>query len=454
MRRTVGVGLTFVLAAACSSGSDDAPTFGYGAQPLLLRAGQTVELPGLAVLGEAFTVEPALPAGLQLDPSTGTIHGSPTAAAPAQTFTVRGMFGRFELTATLQLAIGAALPAEVTSLEAGFAIERIADLTQAPGKFAIAPDGRAFVTERGSGVIRIVDTDGTLLATPFATVSVTTGSHRGLLGLALSPTFASDARVFALATTPAGGGKPERSVLYRWTEAVGIGQAQVVLLDDLPVASINNGGALCFDATGMLLVSIGDTEDPTLAQSDSSLAGKLLRIDPEDGSVPADNPNPASAIFAKGFRNTWALAIEPTAGTVFGADNGPTNDDELNFVQPGRNFEWGAAPGADFGAVTGVQLRRWPDVVVPTGLAFGDAAAQGDWPAMHQRSLFLSFYDEEVVLRFELSGALRTDIDREVEFLRLLPSGIDNKPVDLLRGPDGSLWLLTFAALYRIDRIR
>jgi glucose/arabinose dehydrogenase len=233
----------------------------------------------------------------------------------------------------------------------------------------------------------------------------------------------------------------------------GLGQNQLVLRSDLPVATINNGGALCFDADGMLVVSIGDTEAPSAAQSDGSLAGKLLRLDPADGSAAAGNPQPGSPVLCKGLRNVFALAREPNSGGLFAADNGPADNDELLLVQPGRNFQWGAAPGVDFGAATGLLLRLWPDVVVPTGLAFVPNGAT-DWPAAHRESLFLSLYDEEVVERFRLSGSLRTEIDDEQRFLSMVPDGVQNKPVDLQWGPDGVLWLLTFEALYRIHRIR
>ncbi len=438
---------------ACSGGGGE-PVFDFGSRPVLLRAGEAFELAPTTATGSDFVVTPDLPAGLGLDPATGAIRGTPTAASTSEGYVVRGMLNGREVTDTVQLAIGAVLPAEVASLESGFAVERFATLTQAPGKFAVAPDGRVFVCERASGVIRIVDPSGALLSTPFATVAVTTGNHRGLLGIVLSPDFATDARVFGLATVPAGSGKPERSVLYRWTDAAGIGQNRTVLLDDLPVSVINNGGALCFDADGMLVVSVGDVEDASLAQADGSLAGKLLRIDPDDGSVPADNPSPASPVFAKGLRNVWALTVDPIAGSLFAADNGPANNDELLLVQAGRNFEWGAQPGEQFGALAGLQLRLWTDVVVPTGLAFARAEQMPDWPAAQLRSLFVSLYDEEIVLRLEMSGALRTDIDREVPFLTFRPDGISNKPVDLVRAADGKLWLLTFSAIYRIDRIR
>lgn len=446
--------LCLPLLFACSGGGgSSAPVLDYGGEPMRLRAGEPVALAGVNGVGSGFVAVPPLPNGLLLDPASGAISGSATSTAAVTTHQVTGLVGEVVVTATLQIAVGASLPAEVAWLESGFAIERFATLTEAPGKFALAPDGSVFVSERSSGVVRRIDAGGTLQATPFATVQVTTGSHRGLLGLAVSPTFASDHYVFALATVPAGSGLPERSVLYRWTEVAGIGQNQVVLRSDLPVATINNGGALCFDQGGMLVVSIGDTESSSAAQSDGSLAGKLLRLDPADGSAAADNPQSGSPVLCKGLRNVFALTLEPNSGGLFAADNGPADNDELLLVQPGRNFQWGASPGVDFGAATGLLLRLWPDVVVPTGLAFvpNDAA---DWPAAHRESLFLSLYDEEVIERFRMSGSLRTEIDDEQRFLSMAPDGVQHKPVDLQWGPDGALWLLTFTALYRIDRIR
>lgn len=443
-----------VLLAACSGGGGGAPSFDFGDEALLLRVGEPVQAVPTTATGADFTVAPPLPAGLQLDAATGAITGTPSMVAAGQDYVVTGRLGDLTVSAAVHVAVGSALPAEIASLEAGFAVERFATLALPPAKMALAPDGRVFVTELGSGVLRLVDATGALQPTPFVTVPVLTGSHRGLLGVALSPDFANDGRVFAIACTPAGSGKPDRSVLYRWNDTGGLAQNQVVLLDDLPVSTLNNGGALCFDATGALLVSIGDTEDPARAQSDASFAGKILRLDPDDGSAAADNPTPGDRVFAKGLRNTFALTVDPVTTLPLLADNGPASDDELDLLQPGRNFEWGAPPGSDFGALTGTQLRHWPDVVVPTSLAFRDAGDALDWPAAHERSLYLTLYDDEVVQRFELSGSQRTDIDREVEFLRFVPDATANKPLDIQRGPDGRLWILTFTHVYRVDRIR
>ena len=74
-------------------------------------------------------------------------------------------------------------------------------------------------------------------------------------------------------------------------------------------------------------MSLGDTGDPALAQDPASLAGKVLRYT-ADGDLPADNPDPARPLWCRGLRNTFTLALHPVTGGVFGADNGPDEDDE------------------------------------------------------------------------------------------------------------------------------
>lgn len=446
--------LPTLLLAACGAGTTvGTPTLDYGGE-LLLRVGEPVAVAGANANGSDFVALPPLPAGLQVDPANGAITGTPTAVAAGQDYFVQGRVGDRVVGAQVHLAVGPALPAEVTSLEAGFAIATVAELPVHPAKLAIAPDGRAFVTELASGVVRVIAADGSLQATPFATVPVANGSHRGLLGIALSPHFADDGLVFACACDPGTTTVPVHGVLYRWRDVGDLGVEQTVLRDDLPVATLDNGGALCFDATGMLLLTVGDTEDPALAQDDGSLAGKLLRLDPSDGSAAAGNPVDGDPVVAKGLRNTFAIARDPATDLVWFADNGPTTDDELNLLQPGRNYEWGAPPDVGFGALTGTRLRLWPEVVVPTGVAFRDAADALDWPDAYDGSVYVALYGDEVVRRFERSGPLRTDLDREVDFVTFLPDANRQKPLDVQRGPDGRLWVLTFTHVYRIDRIR
>jgi glucose/arabinose dehydrogenase len=141
--------------------------------------------------------------------------------------------------------------------------------------------------------------------------------------------------------------------------------------------------------------------------------------------------------------------VHPRTGGVFGADNGPATGDELSFLQAGRNFEWGAPLGFSFGAATGFTMRRWDDVVVPTGLAFHGGAGLGEAFA---DDLLMTLYDSEEVLRLDLSGEHLTEIDAESALLRFAPRGIDNKPLHVAVGPEGDVWVTTFTAIYRVYR--
>jgi glucose/arabinose dehydrogenase len=395
-----------------------------------------------------FTVEPALPAGLTLDGATGEVAGTPSVEAAAEDYVVTASNAGGSAETTLNLVVGPALPPEFASLKAGFAVDVLLASALKPVKLALAPDGRLFFNELDTGNVRILDAQGGLQTAPFATLPVITGGHRGLLGLALAPDFALSGHVYAMACTPAAGMQADRVRVVRWTEVAGAGTNETVILDDLPISTINDGGELVFDLSGDLFVSLGDVENPALAQDTASPAGKVLRITPA-GGIPADNPDPTSRAFCLGLRNTFGMAVHPTTGGLFGVDNGPAANDELNFVQPGKNFEWGAQSAIP-GSVAGFKVRTWPTVIVPTALAWHHG---GGWAAEYQDDLFLTAYDDETIRRFEMSGTSRTDVDAEEVFAQLDRNMTANKPLDLLVAPDGSILFSTFTTIYRIRRL-
>ena len=81
-------------------------------------------------------------------------------------------------------------PAAAASLPAGFTETLVAGGLSAPTAMQFAPDGRLFVCEQG-GRLRVVK-DGTLLPTPFLTLTVSSAGERGLLGVAFDPGFATN----------------------------------------------------------------------------------------------------------------------------------------------------------------------------------------------------------------------------------------------------------------------
>jgi glucose/arabinose dehydrogenase len=355
------------------------------------------------------------------------------------------------------------LPAAFESLAAGFAAEVVLE----PGlpdptkiaKIALAPpaDGRIFYLEVDTGNVRVVDPVQGLLAAPFATLNVLQGAHLGLLGLALAPDFATSGHVYVLATVPAAGAQADRSAVYRYTDVGSVGTNRVTVVDDLPVSSdlamgggINNGGEILFDLSGRLLVSLGDVRVPANAQADAgtSLAGKVLRYDV--GTLPAtaaaDNPFPGSPEWCRGLRNTFGLAVHFQTGGLFGVDNGVNSDDELNFLQAGKNFEWGGNPT---GPVVGFKMRNYATEIVPTALCWHDGTA---WGAAYANNLFLASYGEQTLRRFVLSGSAFADIDAEEVFATFKLDGDKHHPLDVERATDGSLFVSTFSGIYRIYR--
>lgn len=409
---------------------------------------------------ESFSIDPALPSGLALDPTTGVITGTPTAEVAASTYTVTVSNGAGTATSTVDIVVGPAMDPVFELLPEGFTAEAlVSGLPNNPrvAKIALAPDGRVFfilvATATDTGEVRVWD-PATGSHTLFASVTVFSGGHQGLLGLALAPDFATSGFVYVLASTPGDGQTTsDRMVVSRFTDVASIGMNQVTMVDDLPTSpqgGINVAGEIAFDLTGALLVSIGDIGDPTTSQapSSTSLAGKLLRYDvsTSPATPAAGNPQAGDPEWCRGLRNTFGIAVHPVTGGIFGADNGPASDDELNFLQAGRNFEWMDAVVGNAGR----KLRNYPDVIVPTGMDWHDGTG---WGADYANDLFMVSYDLQNIHRFEMSGASFTDIDNETVWGRLREVTVLHKPLDIaVNRLDGSMLVSTFTGIYRITK--
>lgn len=435
--------------------------YAYDISPALYRVGQAAapnapippsDPASLAASGPVsqWSVAPALPTGLVLDPVTGVITGLPSVEAATADYVIKAWNAAGFTQTVLPLLVGPELPPGVQSLALGFAITEVHRGLNLPTKMALAPDGRILFPELKSGAVRVIDAGGQLLPTPFASLTVQgAGSHQGLLALALAPDFGTSGHVYVLFSAPADGTHgAEHMRLERFTDVANVGTNRTVILDNLPTGSINNGADIVFDLTGNLLVSLGDTNVSANAQDPASPAGKVLRLTPT-GGIPADNPTPGSLVWVSGLRNTFGLAVHPVTGGLFGVDNGPAADDELNYLVAGKNCGWGAAVPVP-GALAGLKIRNWQTEIVPTALAWHPGGA---WGADYADDLFVASYDREEVQRFEMSGTARTDIDLESVFLAFTPLMTDRKPLDLVVAPDGSLYVSTFTGIWKVTKL-
>ncbi|PKP18503.1 MAG: cadherin [Bacteroidetes bacterium HGW-Bacteroidetes-23] len=219
-----------------------------------------------------------------------------------------------------------------------------------------AGDDRLFVVQRG-GLIRIVNTNGTINTTPFLSLTsiITAGGERGLLGLAFHPDYATNGRFYVNYTRSGDGA----TVIAKYTVSTtdpniaNPASAEVLLTIAQPFSN-HNGGSLNFGPDGYLYIGMGDGGsggDPdNYGQNLSSLLGKMLRIDVngETGyAIPADNPYVGIAgedeIWAVGVRNPWKFSFDRLTGDIWIADVGQNAREEINkaaSTEAGLNYGW------------------------------------------------------------------------------------------------------------------
>ena len=236
---------------------------------------------------------------------------------------------------------GGTVAAEVVELPPGLGVEIVVEGLEVPWDLAFTPDGRILITER-PGRIRVVK-DGALDDAPYASIDVYHRSEAGLMGIALHPDFAANGYLYVCYTYRESRGVYNR--IARLTDAGNRGAEHRVILDRIPGASRHDGCRLGFGPDGYLYATTGDATDPGLSQDLDSLAGKVLRL-AADGSVPPDNPFPGSLVYSWGHRNPQGLAWHPVTGDPFITEHGPASDDEVNVIEPGRNYGWPEVTGA------------------------------------------------------------------------------------------------------------
>ncbi len=307
---------------------------------------------------------------------------------------------------------------------------------EVPWSLAFAPDGRMFLTER-PGRIRVVQGGG-LAPEPWATLPARAVGEGGLMGLALDPDFERTRRVYVCYTFD-DQGQPQNRI-SRLRDLGGRGGEEEVLLDRFPGAVAHDGCRLKFGPDGKLYATTGDATQRTQAQDLGSLAGKILRLNP-DGSVPDDNPfGPASYVYSYGHRNPQGLAFHPRTGALFATEHGPSGEvglgayDEVNVIVAGGNYGWPLVVGVPGLPQFHDPLLCYPDAAVPpAGATFYFSTRIPQWTG----NLLFTSLGAEHLQRVVLDAA------GDVVAIERLFDGVYGRLRDVIEGPDGALYVST-----------
>ncbi|TDV57445.1 PQQ-dependent sugar dehydrogenase [Actinophytocola oryzae] len=285
-----------------------------------------------------------------------------------------------------------------------------------PWAIAFLPDGSALVSERNSGQIKRI-ANGT--ATSVGTVpGVVAGGEGGLLGIAVSPSFATDRFVYAYFTASGD------NRVVRMAYNTSLGQPQV-LVSGIAKSSIHNGGRMTFGPDGLLYISTGDAGTSSNAQNPNSPNGKILRVTPATGAAAPGNPVSGNRMWSMGHRNVQGLAFDG-AGRLWASEFGQNTWDELNLIQAGRNYGWPTVEGQAGNPNFVDPIVQWAtSAASPSGIAFS----------------------RDTVWLAALGGTRLWAVPVSNGALNGTPVNFFNGTYGRLRlvtnAPDGSMWLMT-----------
>ncbi|RAJ97490.1 glucose/arabinose dehydrogenase [Larkinella arboricola] len=324
------------------------------------------------------------------------------------------------------------------------------------------PDGRFIITEK-SGTMRIASTNGALGAPIAGIPKVNSDGQGGLLGIRLDPNFEQNRMVYWVFSEPLPEGNLTAVAKGKLSADEKRMEGATVIYRATPAykGTLHYGGRIVFDKDGNLIISTGERSDKVTrpqAQALNSSLGKVIRIT-KDGKPVAGNPfqgqaNAKPELYSYGHRNVQGLAFHPVTGDLWEVEFGPRGGDELNRIQPGKNYGWptitygieysGEKIGAPIQQKEGMEqpVYYWDPVVSPSGMTFYSSDNIPEW----KNNLFIGGLSSMHIVRLVIEN------NKVVGEERLLADE-GQRFRDITQGKDGALYAVTDQGrLYRIDK--
>lgn len=261
------------------------------------------------------------------------------------------------------------------------------------------PDGRLMITVK-SGYMEIHDANGQLVKKITGFPAVVFEGQGGLLDVAFDPNFASNKMIYWSYAEKDEPGSLTAVAKGTLNEAAGKVENVSVILRATPAtnSTLQYGSRLIFDKDGNLFVSIGEksiTSARVQAQQLDSYLGKIVKITtdgkPAPGNPFINKPGAKPEIYSYGHRNPDGLDIDPATGELWEAEFGPRGGDEINLIQPGKNYGWpvitygieysGDKVGEGIQQKAGIEqpVYYWDPVISPCGICFYAGSAIPEW---------------------------------------------------------------------------
>ncbi len=332
-------------------------------------------------------------------------------------------------------------------LPSGFAKTQLASGLKNPSVFAFAPNGDIYIGEQGGAIL--IYRNGAVLPTPVVTLNTDGTGEKGLLGLALDPSFATNGYIYVSYTTT-----DEHAQLSRLTVVNGVASLaseRVYLKGNQLQNSHHSANDLHIGPDGKLWWSVGDNV-PSIsnAQTLTNIYGKILRFN-LDGTIPSDNPfvnipGAVPAIYAYGLRNPFRFTFLPN-GKAMTEDTGSSYWEEMDTIQPGGNYGWDFYEGncGSCGYINPVYAYGHLPV---DSAASAIAAYSGTvFPNQYDHVVFFGDYNRQDIEAVAFDPTYNTEISDTV---------FDSSAgtiADLQEGPDGNLYYMdifegTFSKIY------
>lgn len=333
----------------------------------------------------------------------------------------------------------------VESQKQKFIIDTVVTGINVPWGMEFLPNGDMLISERDGILYRY---NGKRLQVITGLPPILAKGQGGLMDLKLHPDYENNGWIYISFSEPSEDNprKGCTSILRGRLEGNMLVDKEIIF-DGIPDSNRAHhwGCKLEFDKEGYLWFGIGDRgnrdANPQTLEND---AGKIHRIH-DDGRIPNDNPfvnTPGArpSIYSYGHRNPQGTAMHPETGDIWETEHGPKGGDELNLIEPGKNYGWPVISyGINYNGTRFTDLTekegmeqpviQWTPSIAPCGMTFVNSDRYPGW----KNNILIGSLSFKYLERVELTGNKVTDQEKLLENI--------GRVRNVVMSPDGFIYV-------------